>query len=286
MKKATLLSIVMLTLLSSCYHIDREEWECGGDPTDTRDLVYRYAMIPTMQYADMILLTYQLKEYVRQTSEEKRDSVNALYFREVQIEELQDVQNNRTYYKMSTHWAIQTQYQLTVYDTDDGVTHIDGMARSDTSHTQHQLTLSQSGNGEWNVDVILTRPADMNHASPFAFLLDSDITRHATTYHIIWHDSPTEGLTFEMTGSASMVSVREPRLTIQYEMSQPFTMYFMSDSPYYPTRQLFGFIGKNRENSYHLTYPMLGRIEMLATDGISGRESKYVVEEEVYWTNQ
>ena len=258
--------------MSSCYHIHDDEWEGMNMPQTTNKLIYHYTMTQTLQYADMLLLTYQLKEYLRQTDEDARDSVNALYFRNVRIDEQKDVLSGKSYYELSTYWPIQTQYRMTIYEQADGTTRIEAVAQSVNGEMAHNLTVDATNDERWNVKVNSSEPANEWYMTSQAFTLKSD---KEAVFTAEWSDSAKDGLSFKMSGKAAMESVAEPRLYISYDILKPFTMYFISESPLYPTRYLYEELGILRQGAHHLAYPSGGHIKMEVFDPISDRTETY-----------
>ena len=272
-KVVSLWGVIVAMMLSACYHTDSEVWDGADMPKTTNSLIYQYTMAQTLQYADMLLLTYQLKEYLRQTDENACDSVNALYFRNVRIDEQKDVLSGKPYYQLTTYWPIQTQYQMTIYDQADGTTRIEAVSRSAKGETAHNLTVDATTPERWTMTVNSSLPMEdylMSHA--FSVKSEKDKVAEFTAE---WSDSAENGLAFKMTGKAAMESVAEPRLYVSYEILRPFTMYFMSDSPLYPTRYLYEEYGILCQGSYHLAYPSDGHITMKVLDSISGRPETY-----------
>ena len=265
---------VAVMSMSSCYHTHEDEWENMGIPKTTNELIYFYTMTHTLQYADILLLTYQLKEYLRQTDEEARDSVNMLYFSNVRIDEQKDVLSGKSYHELTTYWPIQTQYRMTVFEQADGITNIEAMSQTAIGETAHNLTVEVLDPERWKITVNFSLPKE-NCLISQAFSVKSDKEKE-TVFIAEWHDTRQDGLSFQLSGKGAMESVAEPRLYISYDIEKAFTIYFKSDSPLYPTRDLYETYGMLLQDDYHLAYPSGGRIKMVVFDPISGKTETYV----------
>ena len=265
---------VAVMSMSSCYHTHEDEWENMGIPKTTNELIYYYTMTHTLQYADILLLTYQLKEYLRQTNEEARDSVNMLYFSNVRIDEQKDVLSGKPYHELTTYWPIQAQYRMTVFEQADGITNIEAMSQTALRETAHNLTVEVLDPERWKITVNFSLPKE-NCLISQAFSVKSDKEKE-TVFIAEWHDTRQDGLSFQLSGKGAMESVAEPRLYISYDIEKAFTIYFKSDSPLYPTRDLYETYGMLLQDDYHLAYPSGGRIKMVVFDPISGKTETYV----------
>lgn len=279
-KTLCLWGIIATTVLSSCVYINDEKWEDVGLPRmSSSELIEHYVMSQTLQYADILMLTYQLNEYLRH-------SVNSLNFSHMYVEEKKDMLSGKTYYDLSTIGPFQMRYQMSISEQDDGTIRIEATAQSVKGATRHDLTIDATDRQRWTVKVNLSYPDNKSYHYNLdhAFAVRSDNGKEAL-FTVEWNDSPTNGLSFKMTGKAAMESVAEPRLYISYDIEKPVTMYYMPDNALYPAPYINEESGHMKRNVYRLVYPVGGRITMEVLDPISGKTTKYV-RDNLYYSSE
>ena len=286
-KTLCLWGIIATTFLSSCVYINDEKWEDVGLPRmSSSELIEHYVMSQTLQYADILMLTYQLNEYLRQPVLDARDSVSSLYFNHVHVEEQKDMLSGKTYYDLTTNGLFQMQYQMSIFAQDDSTIRIEATARSSKGATSHDLTIDATDHQRWTVKVNLSYPDNKSYHYNLdhAFAVRSDNGKEAL-FTVEWNDSPTNGLSFKITGKAAMESVAEPRLYISYDIEKPVTMYYISDNALYPAPYINEESGHLKRDIYRLAYPVDGRITMEVLDPISGKTTKYV-RDNLYYSSE
>lgn len=100
MKTKLFISIlmVMATILAGCQREeeDYDQWH----KTKAGRTAYLYMETNMKSLTNIIAYTQMFRQYIRQTTVEGRDSVNALYFRNIKILRERDLQHNQFFYNM------------------------------------------------------------------------------------------------------------------------------------------------------------------------------------------
>lgn len=276
-----ILLLLTLTTLSSCYY--DEEGNTAPKIETSRELIHYYVMEPTMLYADILTLSYQLKEYLRQPDQAKRDSVSALYFAHVRFKTAKDPMSGQEYYELLPLRDLERPFLLTVYDADQSEMHADVVLSDAYDLSMHHITLTDTETQEWTLTENSSFIMSMGTAPHHTFMVGpyrEDEPR--PTFHAVWTDSRDLGLYCQLTGHAELQSTASPKLIISYTIERPISLYFVYDGPFHPIHYYYGLLEVSPMYAPHQVYPSGGILKMTATDELENRSTTYTWDENYY----
>lgn len=230
MKTKLFISILMVTatLLAGC-HWEEEDYD-QWHKTKAGRTAYLYMETNMKRLTNIIAYTQMFRQYIRQTTVEGRDSVNALYFRNIKILRERDLQHNQFFYNMLVKNEYgQNLYIISFFNTSSTDWKIDAAVSSGDGKLYYHLQVKDVDSNQWTIEkswsdakestVVKSDSTDESNAcnrlSRKAFFMkNKPLTVTWSRYSIYPH--------FALKGEGELESCATPQLKLLYSITQPF----------------------------------------------------------------
>ena len=230
MKTKLFISILMVTatLLAGC-HWEEEDYD-QWHKTKAGRTAYLYMETNMKSLTNIIAYTQMFRQYIRQTTVEGRDSVNALYFRNIKILRERDLQHNQFFYNMLVKNEYgQNLYIISFFNTSSTDWKIDAAVSSGDGKLYYHLQVKDVDSNQWTIEkswsdakestVVKSDSTDAtnvcNRLSRKAFFMKN---KPLTVTWSSYSDYPH----FALKGEGELESCATPQLKLLYSITQPF----------------------------------------------------------------
>lgn len=230
MKTKLFISILMVTatLLAGCQweEEDYDQWH----KTKAGRTAYLYMETNMKSLTNIVAYTKMFRQYIRQTTVEGRDSVNALYFRNIKILRERDLQHNQFFYNMLVKNEYgQILYIISFFNTSSTDWKIDAAVSSGDGKLYYHLQVKDVDANQWTIEkswsdakestVVKSDSTDAtnvcNRLSRTAFIMKN---KPLTVTWSSYSDYPH----FALKGEGELESCATPQLKLLYSITQPF----------------------------------------------------------------
>ena len=226
MKIKILLAALSCLLLTGC-------WTSEDDyrATSSGRIVLRYTEQTLTCFTDLLRFTRQFKEYIRQDTPEKRDSVKELYFKYAKLEEGTDpVHHRKMYNLMSMNRDSRPLYTVTFYDFDSSTWTVQASSGANGDTIFYDMKIKNVDSNTWTVSESKCAPKasyylsdeqnstnkrNCNELYQYAFNCTNE------TWTVNWTAKYLYSMDFTIIGKGTMESYKTPKLKIQYNITEP-----------------------------------------------------------------
>lgn len=288
MKTKLLIGIMAILVLSGCERSLTEYNNSDESATMTKAgyRAYGYTEEYLKYFTDIIAYTRMFREYVRQNTLEGRDSVNALYFKNINIVKHKDPRNLEDIYMLKA-WNVpgNNDYTITYTRPDHDTWKIQAVVEHLDVELIFFLTIDNIYAQQWTISESSCIPKALlymkdnkktktrGYDAEFVDYEPYDKTFQVTNKPLTveWWKTKVDLFIFELSGSGMLESYAKPKLRITYHFSSPITVVthgaFLEDPK--------NIKWENRCNQ--LTTLQMGQLELNVADSISNTKDKYVV---------
>lgn len=288
MKTKLLTGIMAILVLSGCER-SLTEYNNSDESTTATKAGYRaygYTGEYLGYFTDIIAYTRMFREYIRQNTLEGRDSVNALYFKNINIVKHKDPKSVEDIYMLKA-WNMpgRNNYTISYTRPDRDTWKIQAVVEHLDVELIFFLTIDNIYSQQWTVSESSCIPKAL------LYMKDNKKTKtrgydaefvdyepYDKTFQVInkpltveWWKTKVDLFAFELSGSGMLESYAKPKLRITYRFTSPITVFthgaFLEDPK--------NIKWENRCNQ--LTTLQMGQLELNVADSISNTKDKYVV---------
>lgn len=288
MKTKLLTGIMAILVLSGCER-SLTEYNNSDESTTATKAGYRaygYTGEYLGYFTDIIAYTRMFREYIRQNTLEGRDSVNALYFKNINIVKHKDPRNLEDIYMLKA-WNMpgRNNYTISYTRPDRDTWKIQAVVEHLDVELIFFLTIDNIYSQQWTVSESSCIPKALlymkdnkktktrGYDAEFVDYEPYDKTFQVTNKPLTveWWKTKVDLFAFELSGSGMLESYAKPKLRITYRFTSPITVFthgaFLEDAK--------NIKWENRCNQ--LTTLQTGQLELNVADSISNTTDKYVV---------
>lgn len=288
MKTKLLTGIMAILVLSGCER-SLTEYNNSDESTTATKAGYRaygYTGEYLGYFTDIIAYTRMFREYIRQNTLEGRDSVNALYFKNINIVKHKDPKSVEDIYMLKA-WNMpgRNNYTISYTRPDRDTWKIQAVVEHLDVELIFFLTIDNIYSQQWTVSESSCIPKALlymkdnkktktrGYDAEFVDYEPYDKTFQVTNKPLTveWWKTKVDLFAFELSGSGMLESYAKPKLRITYRFTSPITVFthgaFLEDAK--------NIKWENRCNQ--LTTLQTGQLELNVADSISNTKDKYVV---------
>lgn len=288
MKTKLLTGIMAILVLSGCER-SLTEYNNSDESTTATKAGYRaygYTGEYLGYFTDIIAYTRMFREYIRQNTLEGRDSVNALYFKNINIVKHKDPKSVEDIYMLKA-WNMpgRNNYTISYTRPDRDTWKIQAVVEHLDVELIFFLTIDNIYSQQWTVSESSCIPKALlymkdnkktktrGYDAEFVDYEPYDKTFQVTNKPLTveWWKTKVDLFAFELSGSGMLESYAKPKLRITYRFTSPITVFthgaFLEDAK--------NIKWENRCNQ--LTTLQTGQLELNVADSISNTTDKYVV---------
>lgn len=288
MKTKLLTGIMAILVLSGCER-SLTEYNNSDESTTATKAGYRaygYTGEYLGYFTDIIAYTRMFREYIRQNTLEGRDSVNALYFKNINIVKHKDPKSVEDIYMLKA-WNMpgRNNYTISYTRPDRDTWKIQAVVEHLDVELIFFLTIDNIYSQQWTVSESSCIPKALlymkdnkktktrGYDAEFVDYEPYDKTFQVNNKPLTveWWKTKVDLFAFELSGSGMLESYAKPKLRITYRFTSPITVFthgaFLEDAK--------NIKWENRCNQ--LTTLQTGQLELNVADSISNTKDKYVV---------
>lgn len=234
MKTKILFAALCCTLLVGCWVSEEDQ-----RATSAGRIVLRYTEQTLTCFTDLLRFSRQFKEYIRQNTPEKRDSVKELYFKYTKLEEnIDPVHHRKMYNLISMNRDSRPLYTVTFYDFDSSTWTVQASSGANGDTIYYNMKIKNVDSNTWTVSESKCTPKasyylsggqnstnkrNSNELYQYAF----NCTNEAWTVN--WRSKYLYSMDFTIIGKGMMESYKAPKLKIDYNITEPIRVSSIGD---------------------------------------------------------
>ena len=288
MKTKLLIGIMAILAFSGCER-GLTEYNNSDESTTATKAGYRaygYTEEYLEYFTDIIAYTRMFREYVRQNTLEGRDSVNALYFKNINIVKNKDPKSLEDIYMLKA-WNMpgRNNYTISYTRPERDTWKIQAVVEHLDVELIFFLTIDNIYSQQWTISESSCLPKALlymkNSQKTKTRVYDDEYIKYEPydkTFQVTnkpltveWWKTKVDLYIFELSGSGMLESYAKPKLRMTYQFTSPITVVthgaFLEDPK--------NIKWENRCNQ--LTTLQTGQLELNVADSISNTTDKYVV---------